>query len=399
MNVFEYFISAFSTIAAQKGRSALTTLGVIIGVASVVLLISLAQGASRYVGNSFSGLGTNLVQAMPGHRETSGGPGVSSTKNKLTLRDAEAVKRRVTAFESSSGIVQGAATLRYEGRARDVTVMGLEEPYLAMREFEIAQGRGITDEDVSLHRRGVILGQTIQRELFGNANPLGQKITLSGTEFRVIGMTKPRGSTFSIDFDDVAFIPVTSAMDLFEVDSLLAITGKTRNAAQVPLAKEQLTDALISLHGEEDFTIFSPDDMLEVLDKITGAMTALLAAIASISLVVGGIGIMNIMLVSVVERTREIGVRRALGASKNEILLQFLLESVAVSLLGGIIGLLLGGGIAAAIRYAVPELPVQLSPTLVFVAVGFSATIGVLSGVIPAVRAARLDPVEALRYE
>jgi putative ABC transport system permease protein len=268
-----------------------------------------------------------------------------------------------------------------------------------MREFEIAQGRGITKEDVDLHRRAVVIGQTIQLELFGDTNPLGQKLMISGSEFRVVGITKPRGSTFSINFDDVAFIPVTSAMDLFEVDGLLAIVGKARNAQQVPLAKEQLKNTLMDLHGEEDFTIFSPDDMLAVLDKISAAMAALLGAIASISLVVGGIGIMNIMLVSVVERTREIGVRRALGASKREILLQFLFESVAVSLLGGIIGLLLGGGIAALIRYAVPELPVTLSPILVFVAIGFSALVGVLSGVIPAIRAARLDPVEALRYE
>jgi putative ABC transport system permease protein len=401
MNLFDYLSTALGTIASQRGRSALTTLGVIIGVASVVLLISLAQGASRYVANSFAGLGTNLVQAIPGHRETSGlGGGVASTTNKLTLRDAEAVERRATAFLRVSGVIQGAATVKFEGRARDVMVFGIEDQYLAMREFQIDQGRDLTAEDVALHRRAAVIGRTLQKQLFGDENPLGQKLKIAGTEFRVVGMTKPRGTTFSIDLDDVAFIPVTSAMDLFELDGLLAIIGQTRNSAVVPLAKEQMRDTLMSVHDDqEDFTIFSPDDVLVIFGQISAAMTFLLAGIASISLVVGGIGIMNIMLVSVIERTREIGVRRALGATKTEILLQFLLESIAVSLLGGTIGLLLGGGVAFAVRLSVPELPVEISPTLVFVAVGFSVAVGVLSGVIPAIRAARLDPVEALRYE
>jgi putative ABC transport system permease protein len=401
MGFFDYLITALGTIASQRGRSALTTLGVIIGVASVVLLISLGESAGRYISNEFSGLGSNILQVSPGKRETKGfGPPPSGTNNDpISLRDAEELKRRGTTFSLVAPFIQGGGTLRYEGRERNTFVIGSNEDYMTMRQFEIDQGRDFSKEDVDLHRRVVIIGRTLQRELFGNENPLGQKLKISDTEFRIVGLTKPRGNFAGLDMDDIAFIPVTGAMDLFNLDSINAVLVQSRNASQMPLAREQIADILTNLHGEEDFTVISPDDVLKVFNSIIGMITLLLSGIASISLVVGGIGIMNIMLVSVTERTREIGVRRALGATKREILLQFLLESIAVSMLGGTIGLLLGGGVALAIRAAVPDLPIEISPVTALVAFGFSAAVGMLSGAFPAWRAARLDPVEALRYE
>lgn len=401
MGFFDYLATALGTIAAQRGRSALTTLGVIIGVASVVLLVSLGESAGRYISDAFSGVGSNILQAAPGKRDTKGfGPPPSGTNNSpISLRDAQELKRRGTAFSRVSPFVQGGGSIRYEGRIRDTFVIGCNEDYLAMRQFEIDQGRDFTDEDVNLHRRVVIIGRTLQRELFGTENPLGKKLKISGTEFRVVGLTKGRGSLAGIDMDDIAFVPVSSTMDLFNLESVNFVMVQARNASQMDLAREQITNILTDLHGEEDFTILSPDDVLDLFNTVISGLTALLSAIAAISLIVGGIGIMNIMLVSVTERTREIGVRRALGATQREILIQFLLESVMVTMLGGGLGLLLGGGIALAIRSFVPELPVEISLMTAVIAFGFSAVVGVIFGVFPAYRAARLDPVDALRYE
>jgi putative ABC transport system permease protein len=245
-----------------------------------------------------------------------------------------------------------------------------------------------------------VLGRTVIGELFGDENPLGRTIKVSDTEFRVIGVMEHKGTTLGFDLDDLVFIPETTAMDLFAQDGLTHLLIRARDKVSVDAAIEEVTEILKRRHNDQvDFTIISQDDMLATVNGILATMSAVLLIIGGVALVVGGIGIANIMLVSVRERTREIGVRRAVGAKRRHILLQFLLEAVVISLLGGVIGLIIGAGIIALVRRFLPSLPINLSPEVVAIAIGFSALVGVLSGVMPARRAASLDPVEALRYE
>ena len=236
--------------------------------------------------------------------------------------------------------------------------------------------------------------------MFGDENPLGKTLKINDAEFRVLGILEHKGNSLGFDLDDIVLVPSTTALDLFALDGYTSLMARARDKANTQAAIDEITDVLKRRHNNQvDFTIISQDDLLATVNTIIATMTAVLLAIASIALVVGGIGIANIMLVSVRERTREIGVRRAVGATQTTILLQFLVEAVVIASLGGLIGLGLGAGIIALARLAVPGLPVQLSPWIVFTSLGFSALVGIVSGVMPARSAAKLDPVEALRYE
>ena len=401
MPLWELFLTALDTIRANKVRAFLTTLGVIIGVLSVILLVSLGEGARQYLADTFSGMGSNLLQVAPGRRETKGfGSPPLSTVHKLTREDEVALAHRALSLDGVSGIVNGGGTLRYGTRRRDTFVIGVAERFDEIRQMRVDQGRFFTADDLEAHRRFTLLGRTAVAELFGEENPLGKVIKISDSEFRVIGVMEPKGNTLGIDLDDLAFIPATTAMDLFASDSLTNILIRARDKANMNAAIDEITDILRRRHNDQvDFTIISQDDMLATVNGIMATMSLVLLAIASIALLVGGIGIANIMLVSVRERTREIGVRRAVGAKKMHILLQFLTEAVVISLIGGMIGLILGATIIGLARVVSPGLPIQLSPKIIGIAVGFSAAVGVLSGVVPARRAANLDPVEALRYE
>jgi putative ABC transport system permease protein len=297
-------------------------------------------------------------------------------------------------------VVNGGGTIRYLNRRRDTFVLGVGARFDEIRQMRVDQGRFFAEEDIDAHRRFVVLGRTVVSELFGEENPLGKVIKVADGEFRIIGIMEHKGNTLGFDLDDLVLVPSTTAMDLFAVDGLTNLLVRARDKANVEPAVEEITSILRRRHNDVvDFTVVSQDDMLATVNGIMATMSLVLIAIASISLVVGGIGIANIMLVSVRERTREIGVRRAVGAKKHHILLQFLLESVVISLLGGLIGLSLGALIIFVARLAVPDLPISLSVNIVLTAVGFSAAVGVLSGVVPAQRASNLDPVEALRYE
>lgn len=402
MNLPELLLTAVDTIRASKLRAFLTTLGVIIGVLAVILLVALGEGVRAYVGDTFASMGSNLIQIVPGKRDTKGGPTppMSGVAHKLTLEDEQAVARRSFSTDGISGVVQGAATLRYEERRRDSMSLGVGVRMTEIRNIAVDQGRWFTDDDVSGHRRYVVIGRTVQQELFGTENPLGKTLKVNDTEFRVIGLLEHKGQSLGMDMDDLALVPNTTALDLYSLEGFSAILARAKDKASTDAAIAEITDVLKRRHNnQEDFTVISQDEMLATVNTIMGTMTAVLAAIASIALVVGGIGIANIMLVSVRERTREIGVRRAVGATKTTILLQFLVEAIVISTLGGVIGLSLGAGIIALARVAVPGLPVQLSLWVVLTALGFAALVGVLSGVMPARSAAKLDPVEALRFE
>jgi putative ABC transport system permease protein len=402
MSFVELLLTAVDTIRASKLRAFLTTLGVVIGVLAIILLVALGEGAKQYLSNTFSSLGANVIQIVPGKRDTKGGPMVqlSGAAHKLTQEDEQAVARRVLTLDGVTGVVNGAATLRYQNRRRDSFALGVGERFPDIRNLHVDAGRFFTDDDVNAHRRYTVLGRVIQHELFGDENPLGQTVKIADTEFRVIGIMEHKGNSLGFDLDDIVYVPSTTGLDLFALEGYTNIMGRARDKADTDAAIADLTDVLKRRHNNQvDFTVISQDDLLSTVNAIMGTMTMVLMAIASIALVVGGIGIANIMLVSVRERTREIGVRRAVGATRMTILLQFLVESVVIAVLGGLIGLALGGGIIALVRLAAPALPIRLSPSLVATAIGFSAFVGVVSGVMPARSAARLDPVEALRYE
>jgi putative ABC transport system permease protein len=402
MNFAELFMTALDTIRAAKLRAFLTTLGVLIGVLAVILLVALGEGVRQYVSDTFASLGANVIQIVPGKRDTKGGPmgPMSGVAHKLTREDAQAIVRRVFTVDGVSGIVQGTATLRYEGRRRDSMALGVGERFSEIRNMHVNAGRFFTEDDIAAHRRYAVIGRTILQELFGDENPLGKTLKVNDTEFRVVGILEHKGTSLGFDLDDLALIPSTTALDLFALDGYSSIMVRARDKANTQAAIDDITAVLKHRHNNQvDFTIISQDDLLATVKAIMATMTGVLLAIASIALVVGGIGIANIMLVSVRERTREIGVRRAVGATRNTILMQFLVEAVVIACLGGVLGLALGAGIIALARLAMPSLPVELSGWLVFTALGFAAAVGVLSGVMPARSAAGLDPVEALRYE
>jgi putative ABC transport system permease protein len=401
MNFVELLLSAVDTIRASKLRAFLTTLGVIIGVLAIILLVALGEGVRTYLADTFASMGANVIQIQPGKRETrGGGPPPPNSAHRLTRDDEIAIARRVRTLDGVSGAVSGAASMRYGTRRRDSMMFGVGDRFADIRNLHVDVGRFFTEEDVNAHRRYAIIGRVIQAELFGEENPLGKTIRVADTEFRVVGITEHKGTSLGFDLDDIVLIPCTTALDVYGLSGFTMILARARDKANTDAAIADITDVLKRRHSNQvDFTVVSQDDLLATVNAIMGTMSMVLLAIASIALVVGGIGIANIMLVSVRERTREIGVRRAVGATRATILMQFLFESVVIALMGGLVGLGIGAGIIGVVRLAVPGLPLELSGWLVAIALGFACVVGVVSGVLPARSAARLDPVEALRYE
>lgn len=402
MDVIETLRLSKDSLASNKVRSALTMLGVIIGVASVILLVSIGEGARTYIHRELGNLGTNILIVVPGKTSTKGGfhPPASGTIRKLVYDDAVIIKRRSRHIADAVPIIFGSSRIKYMNQHRDTSVVGSTETYFEIRNLTVETGRFISASDVDSKRRVCVLGRTVKKEIFGERNALGALVTIGDSKYRVIGVMEKKGVTLGIDFDDIVFMPTTTAKELFDTDSLFNITIKVNGPDEIEAAKEEIRHTLMKRHaGKEDFTIMSQDEMLGVMTKVLNIMTAVLAGIAAISLVVGGIGIMNIMLVSVRERTREIGIRKAVGAKNRDILIQFLSESVTLSFIGGLGGVLFGSFVSLTIPYFITFLPTQISLWSVLLAFFFSASVGIFFGVYPARKASLYDPIIALRYE
>ena len=392
---------AFNMLGGNKLRSGLTMLGIIIGVFAVISLVSLGHSARQYVADQFTVMGSNLMIIIPGKRETTGSAMIgASSVHKLTMEDAEAIRRRLPSINGVAPIIFGLGLVKQEGFSRNTWVTGTGHEYPYVRNHNPVTGQFFGRDDVAGGRRVTAIGAKVKMELFGEENPLGKFILVMGTPFRVIGVMERRGNSLGFDLDDVVFIPVTAARRLFNTDGLFEIITRVRSAEDVTAAEGSIKELIRSRHnGEDDITIVSQNQMLDTLNTILDGLTLTLAGIAAISLVVGGIGIMNIMLASVSERTREIGLRKALGACSRDILTQFLVESVVLSMIGGFIGILFTTATLFAARRAFPSLPVVITSWSVVLAVTFSAAIGIFFGVFPARRASRLTPIEALRTE
>lgn len=400
MELIEHIRVAFNSLLQNKFRSFLTILGIIIGVGSVILLVSITSGFKEYLISQFTGLGTNLLIIAPGKTEDSGdvGHGTLGVRN-LTLDDVSAIKKRATTIEGATPIIFGTAEVKHKNMRRRTRILGVDEDFTKIINIRVSTGRFFTKDDSSL--RVCTIGVTVGKALFGNENPLGKFVRIGTSRFRVIGIMEKKGTIFGTeDLDDIVYIPARTAQNLFHTQALFGIRAKARSRLVIDEAKEEITSILKQRHGgNEDFTVFTQEAMLATLDSILKALSTVLAGIAAISLLVGGIGIMNIMLVAVRERTREIGIRKAVGARRKDILLQFLIESIVLSLMGGLIGILLAFVGILLTSLFVEQIPPVLTLWSIFLALLFSILVGVFFGVYPAYKAAQLHPIEALRYE
>jgi len=396
----EFLGLAWGAVAAHRLRSALTMLGILIGIAAVILLTSIGEGTRRYVLDEFTQFGTNIMAINPGNTKTSGAPGaLAGTIRKLTLEDAEAL-RRIPGVQNVVPVVMGMARVEAGERGRSVFIYGVNSEMPAIWKINTRQGAFLPEMDPRRAAPLVVLGPKVKREIFAETNPLGRYVRIGGFRFQVIGIMEPKGQILGWDMDDAAYIPVASAQRVFNRDELIEIDVLFSQQMATDTVANEVKRTLIARHDdEEDFTITTQTEMLDVMDRVMGIVSVAVGGIGAISLVVGAIGILTMMWISVNERTTEIGLAKAIGAGSGQILGLFLIEAALLSLVGGILGVVSGIGIARAIKLALPGFPVHTPLRYVIAALAVSLVVGLLSGVLPARRAAGLDPVEALRAE
>ncbi len=391
---------ALRAITAHRLRSFLTLLGIAVGIAAVILLTSIGEGIHRFVMTEFTQFGTNLVSIAPGKVKTSGPAptGIPTSVRPLTLDDARALQR-LPHITGMSAMVWGNSEVKGNGRLRRTTINGVTPDMRKVYSVKISSGQFLPPEESESARAFVVLGAKLKSELFGAENALGVRLTIGNLQFRVIGVLEAKGQFLGIDLDDAAYIPTARALELYNRDGMMKIDLSYEEGIPAARISEAIVATLKARHGREDFTITTQEDMLRTLSSILDVLTLAVGALGSISLLVGGVGIVTIMTIAVTERTGEIGLLVALGAPRKTILGLFLGEAVALSALGGLVGLVLGFGLAQLIHLLVPALPVKTPISFVLFAEAIAIVIGLLAGVLPAKRAARLDPVEALRAE
>ncbi len=387
-------------VSEHRLRSGLSVLGVAIGIASVILLTSVGEGTRRHILQEFSQFGTNLLAVNPGKAKTLGIPGVlGGTTHKLTIDDALALLR-IPGVENVVPVSMGQARVEAAERGRSVYVYGVTPDVSAVWGFQIRQGSFWPRGDPRSRGALAVLGPTLARELFRTENPLGRFVRIGGTRFRVAGVMAPKGRMLGFDIDDAVYVPVANAMALFDQDELYEIDILYAHPGVAATVEDAVRTALTARHQDtEDFTLTSQAAMLEAFGNVMDVITTAVGAIAGISLLVGATGILTMMWIAVGERTAEVGLVRALGATRRQVLLLFLAEAAALSTLGGALGVAFGLAVCALLRAVVPGLPVHTPLAFVLAALAVSVLTGLVSGVLPARRGARLDPIEALRAE
>ena len=398
MRTADFLRLILRSLTSAKMRSSLTALGIAVGICAVTLLTSLGEGVRDYVLTNFSQFGTRIIAINPGKTMTGGMGGLLQTDRPLTLDDAEMLSQ-LPHVTHVVPIVQGSGTIEAGGRSRSTDIIGANHAIHSAWQFNLALGRGLPADETGRSRSFAVLGHKLQQELFAGQNPLGQTIRVGGMRFRVVGVMAAKGQMLGFDLDDMVFIPVDKALMLFNRDGLMEIDVVFADSASTTTVLESVRKQLTARHGAEDFSLISQDDMLQSLDNILQVLTAAVAALGAISLLVGAVGIVTIMSTAVRERTSEIGLLTALGCNQQQVLLLFLGEAVALSLVGGIAGISVAIALVLSLGLILPALPLQLSLFYLGLALLLSVVIGLAAGITPARHAARMNPIDALRAE
>lgn len=387
---------ALGALRGHRLRTALSVAGVAVGIAAVIALTALGEGARRYVTGEFMSLGSNLLIVLPGRVETSGMLPFGGVVHDLTLEDCRAIVTRLDLVVRAAPLATGTETVRYGGRRRSVPVLGTTAEMQQVRRLEVGAGRFLAPGDVDRGGAEAVLGTTLARELFGAANPLGEVVRIGEWRYRVVGVLAPHGRSLGFDFDDVVLVPAATAMQMFNRASLFRILVEVRSADDLAAGKTAVLELLAERHRAEDVTVITQDAVVSTFGSILHALTLALVAIASVSLTVAGVGIMNVMLVAVAERRREIGLLKAVGVSSGQILAVFVAEAAVLSTVGGLVGLALGWGAVVVFVHVYPSFPASPPLWAVVAALTVAVGVGLVFGVLPARRATRLDPVQAL---
>jgi putative ABC transport system permease protein len=399
MSPSDFIRFTLTSVGSHRLRSALTALGIAVGIAAVILLTSIGEGLHRFVIAEFTQFGTNSIAVSPGRIRTHGASlGAVNTVRPLSIEDSIALRRAPYVLVTDP-LVQGNAEVEHGGKSRRVTLYGVGPDSTRAFNTRVAIGEFLPHDEPRTARAFVVLGSKVAKELFGADNPLGERLRVGGERYRVVGVMEAKGQVLGFDLDDTVFIPVARALDLFNRESLMEIRLIYEPTAPLAEVEKGIKQVLISRHGAEDFTVTPQQKMLEVFSTVLDAVTFAVAAIGAISLIVGGVGILTILTIAVAERTGEIGLLRAIGATQRAILALFLGEAILLAAIGGAAGLVLGLAGAGLLKLALPALPVHTPLAYAVLAEIVAVGVGLAAGVLPARRAAQLDPLEALRGE